>query len=104
MDVSIQSSRHGNPEPQIAVRMPRGTRQRAIMAELHKLAAEVELATPDREGWCVYLEPLHSVRSPGGRIYLELVDATRAEAELAREVLSRVVAAMTGCARPTATR
>lgn len=49
-----------------------------MSAALHKLAANVELATPDRERWIVQPESFHDAR---GRVYLELADATHAEAE-----------------------
>ena len=44
--VSQGESRYGTPEPQIALRFPKGTSYRVVKAALHKLAAEIELATP----------------------------------------------------------
>jgi hypothetical protein len=51
--VSQGESRYGTPEPQIALRFPKGTSYRVVKAALHKLAAEIELATPASERWCV---------------------------------------------------
>jgi hypothetical protein len=47
--VSQGESRYGTPEPQIALRFPKGTSYRVVKAALHKLAAEIELATPASE-------------------------------------------------------
>ena len=46
--VSQGESRYGTPEPQIALRFPKGTSYRVVKAALHKLAAEIELATRER--------------------------------------------------------
>jgi hypothetical protein len=70
--VSQGESRYGTPEPQIALRFPKGTSYRVVKAALHKLAAEIELATPASERWCVNTED----ESESGRVYLELADAT----------------------------
>jgi hypothetical protein len=43
--VSQGESRYGTPEPQIALRFPKGTSYRVVKAALHRLAAEIELAT-----------------------------------------------------------
>ena len=74
--VSQGESRYGTPEPQIALRFPKGTSYRVVKAALHKLAAEIELATPANEHWCVNTEDYNE----SGRVYLELADATPAEA------------------------
>lgn len=74
--VSQGESRYGTPEPQIALRFPNGTSYRVVKAALHKLAAEIELATPASESWCVNTEDCNE----SGRVYLELADATPAEA------------------------
>jgi hypothetical protein len=55
---------------------------------LHKLAAEVELATPEREGWIVQTESFYDAR---GRVYLELADVTPAEAERGMAFLKQLV-------------
>lgn len=57
-------------------------------AALHKLAAEVELTTPERERWIVQTESFYDAR---GRVYLELADATSAEAERGMAVLKKLV-------------
>ena len=50
-------SRYGTPEPQIALRFPKGTSYRIVKVALHKLATDVELATPANESWCVNTRP-----------------------------------------------
>jgi hypothetical protein len=47
--VSQGESRYGTPEPQLALRFPKGTSYRVVKDTLHKLAAEIELATPARQ-------------------------------------------------------
>jgi hypothetical protein len=74
------------PEPQIALRFPKGTSYRVVKAALHKLAAEIELATPPNEGWGVVTEDYNE----SGRVYLELVDATPAEAARGMTLLTKL--------------
>ena len=85
--VSQVESRYGNPEPQVALRFPKGTHFRVVKAALHKLAAEVELATPAGERWCVQVDDYNE----SGRVYLELADATPAEAARAMAMLKKLV-------------
>jgi hypothetical protein len=85
--VSQGESRYGTPEPQIALRFPKGTNYRVVKAALHKLAAEIELATPASESWCVNTEDYNET----GRAYLELADATPAEVARAIALLTKVV-------------
>lgn len=87
--VSQGRSYYGGPEPQIEVRFPKGTKFRAVKAAMHKLAAEVEIATPDREGWVVQTETFYDER---GRVYLELVSSTPAEAARGMALLKMLVA------------
>jgi hypothetical protein len=56
-------------------------------AAIHKLAAEVELATPEHERWVVETETLYEGR---GRVYLELADGTPAEAERGMAMLKKL--------------
>jgi hypothetical protein len=79
-------SRYGTPEPQIALRFPKGTNYRVLKAALHKLAADVELATPASERWCVNTEDFNK----SGRVCLELADATPAEAERGMALLTKL--------------
>ena len=85
--VSQGESRYGTPEPQIALRFPKGTSYRVVKAALHNLAADVELATPASERWCVNIEDFNE----SGRVYLELADATPAEAERGMALLKTLV-------------
>ncbi|MCB9728214.1 MAG: hypothetical protein H6744_09770 [Deltaproteobacteria bacterium] len=77
----------GSHEPQIALRFPKGTSYRVVKAALHKLTAEIELATPARERWCVNTEDCNEC----GRVYLELADGTPAEAERGMAMLAKLV-------------
>ena len=86
--ISQAESRFGNPEPQIALRFPKGTHHRIVKAALLKLAAELELATPASEGWGVNIEEYCDA---SGRVYLELADATPAEAERGMALLKSLV-------------
>jgi|GEM_PF-710280 len=86
LSVLLGTSRYGNPEPQIEVRFPRNTHHRQLGAALHLLAAAVELATPRTERWCVQTEGHDIV----GRVFLELCDATEAEAQRGLAVLTAV--------------
>jgi len=86
--VSQGESRHGTAEPQIEIRCPKGTNHRLVNVALHKLAADVELATPERERWIVQTESFYDAR---GRVYLELADATPAEAERGLALLNKLV-------------
>jgi hypothetical protein len=82
--VSQGQSQYGIPQPQIEVQLPKGTSHRALNATIHELAAEIELATPAREGWIVQTEKLGPTR---GRVYLELASARPAEVERGMEML-----------------
>jgi hypothetical protein len=86
--VSQGESRYGSPEPQIEIRLPKETSHRFVSAALHKLAAEVELATAERERWIVQTESFYDAR---GRVYLELADATPAEAARGMAMLRKLV-------------
>ena len=59
-----------------------------MSAAIHKLAADLELATPERERWSVPTETFYDAR---GRVYLELADATPAEAERGMALLKTLV-------------
>ena len=85
--VSQCETLYGTPEPQIALRFPKGTSYRVVKAALHKLAADVELATPANERWCVNTEEFNE----SGRVYLELAEATPAEAARGTAMLTKLV-------------
>jgi hypothetical protein len=78
MTVIQCENQYGTPEPQIEIRLAKGAHHRLVSATLHKLAADVEMATPVRENWIVQTEGLRDGRS---RVYLELADGTDVEAE-----------------------
>ncbi len=86
--VSQSQSRYGTAEPQIELRLPKGASHRLVSAAIHKLAADLELATPERERWLVQTETFYDAR---GRVYIELADATPAEAERGMALLKTLV-------------
>lgn len=83
-----QSRWGSTPEPEIEVRYPRGTHFRRLHVALHLIAAEVELATPAGERWCVQTEGTSDER---GRVFLELSDGTPAEANRGLDLLRKVL-------------
>lgn len=85
--VSQGASHYGTAEPQIALRFPKGTSYRVVKAELHRLAAHVELATPANESWIVQTEDFKE----NGRVYLKLADATPAEAARGMALLTTLI-------------
>jgi hypothetical protein len=87
MTISQRENQYGTPEPQIEIRLAMGAHHRLVSATLHKLAANVEQATPVRENWIVQIERLHDGR---GRVYLELADGTPTEAERGMAMLTRL--------------
>lgn len=88
MEVVILARRLGSPEPQLEIRLPRGSNHRVVKAELHRLAAVLELATPVDESWVVHIEAFHDAR---GRVYLELFEKSPAEAARAMAFLKKAV-------------
>ena len=84
--VRMGTSRYGHLEPQIEVRFPRTTHYRQLGAALHLLAAAVEMGTPRSERWLVQTEGHDSA----GHVFLELGDATEAEAQRGLAVLAAV--------------
>ncbi|MFI5298632.1 MAG: hypothetical protein ACHREM_11080 [Polyangiales bacterium] len=87
LTAKMAESRYGNPEPRIDVRMPKGTHYRKLSAVVHMLAAELELATPTHERWCVQTD---ATSDEYGRVYLELSDSTDAEAKRGLELMKQV--------------
>jgi len=94
MNTTIEKSRYGCPQPQIELFFDQDTSTREANAILHQLAAAVERATLPAERWIVQVEgwnagELHD-RRIDGRVYLELHDATPAEAKRGLATLERV--------------
>src|SRR5688572_32494893 len=92
-NVNLYTNSDGKPEPQIEFDMPPGTDYGTVMDALHRVAGAVEIATQEGERWELYVEPFSAPRS-GGRIFLELAEATAEEAERATVVLRAMVALM----------
>ena len=86
MNTTIEKSRYGCPQPQIELFFDQDTSTREANAILHQLAAAVERATLPAERWIVQVEGWNA----GGRVYLELHDATPAEAKRGLATLERV--------------
>lgn len=92
MMVGQRTARYGIPQPYIEVRFPRDTRQRTLNAALHRLYADVEMATPERERWNVRIELLPDILIySGGIVYVELAEGTPDEAERAVAMLKSLV-------------
>jgi hypothetical protein len=84
MEAILFVIRFGIPEPQLEIRLPRGTAHHAIQAELDQLAAALKQATVPAERWIVRTECFHDAR---GRVYLELFEASPAETARAMALL-----------------
>ncbi len=85
--VRLETSRMGNPLPAVEIHLPGLENQRLLWAELHELAAKVERATPDFEGWCVNID---RTGDESGAVSLELLDCTPEEVSRAMDLLKRV--------------
>ena len=86
--VTMGRSQYGHPEPRIEVLFARGTNFRTLHAALHLLAAAVELAIPDAEGWIAQM--VAASADDAGWVYLELLNATDDEAQRGLSVLQSV--------------
>lgn len=86
--VTLARSQYGHAEPRIEVKFAQGTSFRRIHAALHLLAAAVELATPEAEGWIAQM--VAASADNAGWVYLELLHATDDEAQRGLAVLQRV--------------
>lgn len=85
--VRLAQSTYGTAQPQMDVRFPRSTHHRAVSAALHQIASILELATPERESWCVQLE--HAGDTVGW-VYLELADGSDDEARRGMALLEAI--------------
>ncbi|MFP2902920.1 hypothetical protein [Myxococcus sp. AB056] len=92
MMVGQRTARYGIPQPYIEVRFPREIRQRTLNAALHRIYADVEMATSERECWNVRIELLPDILMySGGFVYVELAEGTPEEAERAMAMLKSLV-------------
>src|SRR3954462_9615233 len=88
----LARSRYGTASPAIVVECPAGTNYRLVMVELHRLAADLELATIACDGrWLVQIDQEVSERKAQGRVYLELVNGDPRETNLAMAAMRSVV-------------
>ncbi len=76
---SIRVNHIGWPEPEIWLELPAGTHVRLVRAGLCLLASQTELETPEDQHWTVHVETWAAGK---GRVYLELLAKTDAEAGL----------------------
>lgn len=94
MDVSEQA---GDYQPAIHLTMGRSRGARLLRANLYRLAASIELATPDRERWVVRIDPVLRVAGEDeydtGRVWLELYnpDGDPEEATRGHDLLKRLL-------------
>ena len=83
----LSVSPYGNPMPTLVLEMPADAHYRVCNAALHRAAALVEEASGPIEGWIVQVEPDHA---QCGAVLLELVHATKDEADRGMAVLENV--------------
>jgi len=105
--VSLGKNRYGYTEPQVEIRFPAGTNERAMNATLFRLAAEIELATSERERWVVRIEnpnnsSIGSIPNTSGRVCLKLATVTFEEEKRAMAMLRKLVGQASDEWRPTA--
>jgi hypothetical protein len=94
LTATLATSRYGNLQPQIEVSVAKGAAPRALRVALHEVAARVEAASGS-EKWLVNIADNETV----GWVYLELLEATKSEAERAMAVLTRALAGLDRRAR-----
>jgi hypothetical protein len=87
MTVSLGQSQYGTPRPQIELRFPGGTSHRHLKAAVFSLAARIELATPEKEGWVVTFE----AGEDRAWVWLEVIDGFDREIQSGMKVLRGVV-------------
>lgn len=86
VEVTQPRSEYGTPQPTIRVRFPADVHFRIVKAAALRLAAEIELATPNGESWVVQLGDCdRSVR-----VYLELADGNARETTAAWNLLREI--------------
>ncbi len=93
LTVTLETSEYGCPQPTARLALPRIAHYRLCRAALHRLAAEIELATPSVEGWIVQVSHDGDVT---GRVYLELLNGDEAEAARGMAVLEAVTKTING--------
>lgn len=86
LSVSVGRSQYGTATPKITVTAKGGT-FRHLNAKLHQVAALVELASADRDPWCVTT----TEGCQRGEVALELATGSDAEATLGMALLTRIV-------------
>ncbi|QQR46154.1 hypothetical protein JKA73_08635 [Myxococcus xanthus] len=89
LNLSLGKNRYGTPQPQVDIRLPRGSSHRETSAMLYTFAASLELRTPTSERWIVQTELLAEANH--GRIYLELAEGDHAEAMRGMALLNAVL-------------
>jgi hypothetical protein len=86
--VTIGRGAFGSLNPQINLEMPKGTNYRVTKAALYAIAAKVELATLNTQGWVVCID----ANDTTGSVYLELLTGGPHEAEAGEALLRAVLA------------
>jgi hypothetical protein len=88
LTAEITKSASGSLTPTLRVALPKNANFRHCKALLHSLAAELELAIPSNEKWCVTVNQSSDYR---GNIELELMTSTTQEAERAMATLKTLL-------------
>src|SRR4051812_8904058 len=87
----LAKSGYGNPEPGIRIACPTGTHYRALAAELHRLAAAVEMASVGvAAGRLVRTEDSRAATGHG-RVFLEVASGDASEIKAAVGVLQAII-------------
>jgi hypothetical protein len=87
MTVSLARGRFGAPQPQIEIRLSADTNVRQLRAAAYQLAAQIEMATPAKEGWCVQM----AGGSERAVVWLELMTGNLGEAARAMTFLESLL-------------
>ncbi len=85
---TLLTATYGTPQPALEVSLPRTAHYRELAATLYDLAAHIERATPEREGWVVVVQRRGDT---AGRVVLEMIDGDKREVEAAMAVLRTMV-------------
>jgi hypothetical protein len=88
LTATLLTCSYGTAQPTIEVSVPRTAHYRELAATLYDLAARVERATPEREGWVVVVQRRGDT---AGRVMLEMIDGDEREFEAAMGVLKIVL-------------
>ena len=98
LTATLLTSTYGTPQPTLEVSLPRTAHHRELAATLYDLAARIERATPEREGWVVVVQRRGDT---AGRVVLEMIDGDKREVDAAMGVLRAVTGSAGGVTHET---